>query len=39
MFADEFLDKHPREWMKEVFITSEEVMEAYVVEVSAKFHC
>jgi len=39
IFADEFPDKRPREWTKQTFITLEEAMEAYMVEVTAKFHC
>jgi hypothetical protein len=39
MFTDEFPDKHPREWTKQVLITLEEATEAYMVEVTAKFHC
>jgi len=39
MFADEFPDKHPREWTTQALITLEEAIEAYMVEVSAEFHC
>jgi len=38
-FADEFLDKHPQEWMKQMLITLEEATEAYMVELIAKSHC
>jgi len=38
IFADEFADKHPREWMKQALITFEEATEAYMVEVTAEFH-
>jgi len=37
--ADDFSDKHPREWTKQALITLEEATEAYMVEVTAKFHC
>ena len=30
IFADEFPDKHPREWTKQALITSEEAKEAYM---------
>jgi hypothetical protein len=39
IFADEFPDKHPREWTKQALIILEEAMEAYMVEVTAEFHC
>jgi len=39
IFADEFPDKRPREWTKQALITLEEATEAYMVEVTAKFHC
>jgi len=39
IFADEFPDKHPGERMKEALITLEEATEAYMVEVTAEFHC
>jgi hypothetical protein len=39
IFADEFPDKRPREWTKQALITSEEATEAYIVEVTAEFHC
>jgi len=39
MFLDEFPDKHPREWTKQALITPEEAIEAYMVEVTAEFHC
>jgi len=35
IFADEFPDKHPREWTKLALITLEEVMELYMLEVIA----
>jgi hypothetical protein len=37
--ADEFHDKRPREWTKHALITLEEATEAYMVEVTAEFHC
>jgi len=39
IFADEFSDKHPRQWTKQAFITLEEATEVYIVEVIAEFHC
>jgi hypothetical protein len=39
IFADEFPDKCPCEWTKQALITVEEVTEAYMVEVTAEFHC
>ena len=39
MFCDEFPDKHPREWTKQALITLEEATEAYMVQVTAEFHC
>jgi len=39
IFADEFPDKHPPEWTKMALITFEEATEAYMVEVTAEFHC
>jgi hypothetical protein len=39
IFADEFPDKRPREWTKQALITLEEATEAYMVEVTAEFHC
>jgi hypothetical protein len=38
-FADEFSDQRPHEWTKQAVITSEEAAEAYMVEVTAEFHC
>jgi len=38
-FADEFPDKRPSEWTKQTLITLEEATEAYMVEVTAEFHC
>jgi len=37
--ADESPDKHPREWTKQAVISSEEATQAYMVEVTAEFHC
>jgi len=39
IFADEFLDNRPCEWMEQASITLEEATEAYMVEVTADFHC
>jgi hypothetical protein len=39
IFEDEFPDKRPCEWMKQALNTLEEAMEAYMVEVTAEFHC
>jgi len=39
IFADEFPYKRPCEWMKQALITLEEATEAYMVEVTAQFHC
>ena len=39
IFEDAFPDKHPREWTKLALITLEEATEAYMVEVTAGFHC
>jgi len=39
LFADEFPDKCPREWSKQASITLGEATEAYMVDVTAKFHC
>jgi len=39
IFADEFPDKSPSEWTKQALITLEEATEAYMVEVTAEFHC
>jgi len=38
ILADEFADKHPCEWTKQVSITLEEAMDAFMVEVTAEFH-
>ena len=38
-FADEFPDKHPREWTKQAVITLEQTTETYMVDVTAEFHC
>jgi len=39
IFADEFAEKHPSEWTKQASTTLEEATEAYMVEVTAEFHC
>ena len=39
IFADEFPDEHHREWTKQAVVTLEEATEAYMVEVTAEFHC
>jgi len=39
IFADDFADKHLREWTQQALITLEEAAEAYMVEVTAEFHC
>ena len=39
IFADEFPDKRPHEWTKQALITLEGATEAYMVEVTAEFHC
>jgi hypothetical protein len=39
IFTDEFPDKRPCEWTKQALITLEEATEAYMVKVTAKFHC
>jgi hypothetical protein len=39
IFADEFPDKHPHEWTKQALFTLVEATEAYMVEVTAEFHC
>jgi len=39
IFADEFPDKYPQEWTKQVLITLEEATEVYMIEVTAEFHC
>jgi len=38
-FAREFPDMHPRKWPKQALITAKEATEAYMVEVTADFHC
>jgi hypothetical protein len=38
-FSHEFPDKRPREWTKQALITLEEATKAYMVEVTAEFHC
>jgi hypothetical protein len=37
--TDKLPDKHSRKWMKQASITFEEATEAYMVEVTAEFHC
>jgi hypothetical protein len=37
--ADVFADKHHCEWTKAAVITLEEATEAYMVEVTAEYHC
>jgi len=39
IFAEEFPDKRPCEWTKQALITLEEATEAYMLEVTAEFHC
>jgi len=39
IFADEFSDKCPCEWTKQASIPLEEASEAYMMEVTAEFHC
>ena len=39
IFTDQFPDKHPRQWTTQALITLEEPTEAYMVEVTAEFHC
>jgi len=39
IFADEFPNKHPLQWTKKAIIALEEATEAYMVEVTAEFHC
>ena len=39
IFADKFADRRPSEWIKQALITLEEATEAYMVEVTAEFHC
>jgi len=39
IFADKFPDKRPCEWTKQALITLQEATEAYMVEVTAEFHC
>jgi len=39
ILADEFRDKHPREWTKQALITLEKATEAYMVKVTAEFQC
>jgi len=39
IFADDIPDKRSREWTKHVSITLQEATEAYMVEVTAEFHC
>jgi hypothetical protein len=39
IFPDEFPDKRPHKWTKQALITSGEATEAYMVVVTAEFHC
>jgi hypothetical protein len=39
IFADELPDKHPLEGTKQAGITLEDATEAYMVKVTAEFHC
>jgi hypothetical protein len=39
IFTDAVPDKRPHEWTKQALITLEEATEAYIVEVTAEFHC
>jgi hypothetical protein len=39
ILGDKFPDKRPREWTKQALITLEDATEAYMVEVTAEFHC
>jgi len=39
IFPDELPDKRPREWTKQALITLEDATDAYMVEVTAEFHC
>jgi len=39
IFSDKFAEKHPREWTKQALSTLEDATEAYMVEVTAEFHC
>jgi len=39
IFADQFPNHRPHEWTKQGLITFEEATEAYMVEVTAEFHC
>ena len=36
IFAEEFIDKNPREWTKQALTTLEDATEAYMVEVMAE---
>jgi len=38
IFADEFCDKHPREWANQTLKTLEEATEFYMVEIIGKSH-
>jgi hypothetical protein len=39
IFAHEFLDKYPCEWIKQALITLEKATEVYMVKETAEFHC
>jgi hypothetical protein len=39
IYAADFPDEHLCEWTKQAVITLEEAIEAYMVEVTAEFHC
>jgi hypothetical protein len=39
IFADELPDKHSQEWTKQALITLKEATEAYMLQVTAEFHC
>jgi len=39
LLAEEFGNKHPRQWTKHALITLEEGTEAYMVEIIAASHC
>jgi hypothetical protein len=39
IFTYDFADKDPREWTKRALFTLVEATEAYMVEVTAEFHC
>lgn len=37
--ADEFCDKHPRDWTKQALLSVQHDTEPYTVEVPAESHC